>query len=95
MHAHITSWNIQNDVLYNQKDFFHKPELLYQNRAYINWLKKLVSEIKKIDNERQIIIDLEVNLLSIYHSQLLAKNVTGIDCFGLTVKDDEHLSFIN
>jgi cellulose synthase/poly-beta-1,6-N-acetylglucosamine synthase-like glycosyltransferase/beta-mannanase len=93
-HAHISSWNIQNDVLYNQKDFFHKPELLYQNRAYIIWLKNLVAEIKKIDPGRPVIIDLEVNLLSVSHSQLLAKNVSGIDYFGLTVKDDEHLSSV-
>ncbi len=91
-HKHIISWNIQNDVLLNQKDFFHKPELLFQNRAYINWLKKLISEIKRIDQERPVIIDLEVDLLSIYHSQLLAENVKGINCFGLTVKNDNHLS---
>jgi len=89
--AHISSWNIQNDVLYNQKDFFHKPELLYQNRAYINWLEKLVSKIKEIDPTRPIIIDLEVNLLSEYHAQLLANNVSGIGYFGLAVKNDEHL----
>ena len=91
-HVTISSWNIQNDVLFNQKDFFHKPELLYQNRAYIIWLKNLVSEIKKIDPERPVIVDLEVNLLSMYHSQLLAKNVNGIGRFGLTVKKDDHLS---
>ncbi len=89
--AHISSWNIQNDVLFNQKDFFHKPELLYQNRAYIIWLKNLVAEIKKIDPERPLIIDLEVNRLSVYHSQLLANNVNGIEYFGLKVKDDKHL----
>ncbi|MEX0660661.1 MAG: glycosyltransferase [Balneolaceae bacterium] len=88
---HITSWNIQNDVLFNQKDFFHKPELLYQNRAYIIWLQELVSEIKKADPTRPVILDLEVNLLSIYHAQMLAKNVIGIDYYGLTVKNDEHL----
>jgi cellulose synthase (UDP-forming) len=90
-HAHISSWNIQNDVLFNQKDFFHKPELLYQNRAYVLWLRKLISDIKKTDPARPVIVDLEVNLLSIYHAQMLAKNINGIDYFGLTVKDDDHL----
>ena len=90
-HDHISSWNIQNDVLFNQKDFFHKPELLYQNRAYILWLNGLISEIKRIDPDRPIILDLEVNQLSIFHAQLIAKNVEGIDYFGLTVKGDEHL----
>lgn len=91
---HVSSWNIQNDVLFNQKDFFHKPELLYQNRAYIIWLQELISEIKKIDPTRPLILDLEVNQLSIYHIQLLAKNINGIDHFGLTVKDDEHLNSV-
>ena len=91
---HITSWNIQNDVLYNQKDFFHKPELLYQNNAYVLWLTELVSEIKKIDPARPVILDIEVNLLSVYHAQMLANNVNGIDYFGLTVKEDEHLSSV-
>ncbi len=93
-HEHITSWSIQNDVLYNQKDFFHKPELLYQNRAFIIWLKSLIADIKKIDPARPIILDLEINSLSIYHSQVLAENVNGIDYFGLTVKDDEHLESV-
>ena len=88
----ITSWSIQNDVLFNQKDFYHKPELLYQNRAYLIWLNKLVSEIKMNDPTRPIILDLNVNRISIYHAQLLDKYVTGIDYFGLTVKDIEHLS---
>ncbi|MCC5941172.1 MAG: glycosyltransferase [Balneolaceae bacterium] len=89
--GHISSWNIQNDVLYNQKDFFHKPELLYQNRAYLIWLSNLVSGIKEMDSTRPVIVDLEVNLLSIYHADLIAKNVSDIDYVGLTVKDDQHL----
>ncbi|MCH8557348.1 MAG: glycosyltransferase [Balneolia bacterium] len=91
---HISSWNIQNDVLYNQKDFFHKPELLHQNRAYIIWLNNLIADIKKLDSSRPIILNLEVNLLSLYHSQLLYDNVDGLDYFGLTVKETEHLDWI-
>ena len=93
-HNHIISWNIQNDVLFNQKDFFHKPELLFQNRAYIAWLKNLVDEIKKIDPERPVAVDIEVNLLSGYHAQLLAGNVKGLDYFGLVVKNDEHFNTV-
>lgn len=93
-HKHILSWNIQNDVLYNQKDFFHKPELLFQNQAYIAWLKNLAKEIKKIDPEKPVVVDLEVNLLSIYHSNLIKDYIRQIDCFGLIVKEDEHLSVL-
>ena len=89
--SNITSWNIQNDVLYNQKDFYLKPRLFYQNRAYIKWLKNLVADIKKMDPTRPIIVDLEINQQSIYHSKLLIDYVGGIDYFGLVVKEDEHL----
>jgi hypothetical protein len=78
-------------VQYNQKDFFLKPRLLYQNRAYLIWLQDLVSEIKKIDTIRPVIVDLEVNQLSVYHSKMLIDNVNGIDGIGLVVKDIKNL----
>jgi hypothetical protein len=89
--SHITSWNIQNDVKYNQKDFYLKPRLLYQNSAYIIWLKSLVLEIKKLDSIRPIIVDIDVNSQSIQYSKLLMDNVKGIDALGLVVKDDKLL----
>lgn len=95
----IISWNILNDVQYNQKDYYLKPRLLYQNRAYVIWLQDLVREIKKIDKERPVIVDLEINQLSKYHSGVLIENVEGIDGFGLVVKDEKYLasvlSFLN
>lgn len=88
---HITSWNIQNDVKYNQKDIYNKPRILYQNNAYILWLKKLVWEIKQLDSLRPIIVDIEVNSQSVQYSKLLMDNVKGIDALGLVVKDDKLL----
>ena len=89
--SHIKSWNIQNDVKYNQKDFYLKPRLLYQNYAYIIWLKNLVLEIKKLDSIRPIIVDIDVNSQSVQYSKLLMDNVKGIDALGLVVKDDKYL----
>jgi cellulose synthase (UDP-forming) len=89
--SNIVSWNIQNDVLYNQKNYYHKPELLFQNRAYILWLKNLICEIKKLDTERPVVVDLEVNNQSIQYSKMLIDNVAGMDCIGLVVKDDKNL----
>jgi len=93
-HTQITSWNILNDVQYNQKDYYLKPRLLYQNRAYLIWLQDLVSEIKMIDSVRPVIVDLEVNQLSLYHSHMLKDNIEGIDGFGLVVKDNRYLSSV-
>jgi len=91
----ITSWNIKNDVQYNQKDFYLKPRLLYQNRAYLIWLQDLVGKIKNIDPVRPVIVDLEVNQLSVYHARMMIDNVNGIDGVGLVLKDDEHLDSLS
>ncbi len=90
----ITSWNIQNDVQYNQKDFYLKPRLLYQNRAYLIWLQDLVGQIKKIDSIRPVYVDLEVNQLSVYHAKMIMDNINGIDGLGLVLKDLQHLDLI-
>jgi cellulose synthase/poly-beta-1,6-N-acetylglucosamine synthase-like glycosyltransferase len=91
----IKCWNIQNDVQYNQKDFYLKPRLLYQNRAFIVWLKELIREMKKIDSSRPVYVDLEVNELSVYHSKMLVDNVIGIDGLGLVVKSDKYLESLS
>ena len=94
-HKQIISWNIQNDVQYNQKDYFLKPRLLYQNRAYLIWLRDLLAEIKKIDPVRPVLVDMEVNQLSVYHSKMLIDYVRGIDGLGLVVRDDLHLDSLS
>ena len=91
----ITSWNIQNDVQYNQKDFYLKPRLLYQNRAYLIWLQDLVREINNIDSIRPVIVDLEVNQLSVYHAGMMIDNVNGIDGLGLVLKDELYLDSLS
>jgi len=89
--SHITSWNIQNDVQYNQKDFYLKVRLLYQNRAYVNWLQNVVDEIRKVDAVRPIFVDLELNLQTPNHAKILVENVKGIDGIGLVVKEEQYL----
>lgn len=93
-HPSIASWNIQNDVQHNQKDYYLKPRLFYQNVAYVRWLQDLVGEIKKIDPSRPVIVDLEVSKQSVYRSKILMEYVNGIDCFGLVLEEDESLESI-
>jgi len=84
---HIISWHIENDVQFSQNNFFHKPSLLYQNRAYLLWLKDLAAKLKTIDSKRPLIVDVEVNPLAIYHINHLLANIKDIDAIGLVVKD--------
>src|SRR5690606_26336325 len=89
---HIISWHIENDGQYNQNNYYHKPSLLYQNRAYLLWLKDLVTEIKKIDHKRSLIVDVEVNQHSVFHIKKIQSNIKNIDAIGLQVKEDEYLN---
>lgn len=93
----IISWHIENDVLYNQKNFYHKPELLYQNKAYLIWLKELSAEIKKVDPVRPLFVDTEVNLQSEYHIKLILESNKNIDGIGLILKENKtkHLDEIS
>lgn len=87
----IVSWNIQNDVQYNQKDYYLKPRLFYQKRAYVSWLRDLLDDIRILDQERPIIVDLEVNQQTVHHVKRLVANAPEINYIGLVVKEDKYL----
>ncbi|WP_299390552.1 glycosyltransferase family 2 protein [uncultured Gelidibacter sp.] len=88
---HILSWHLENDVQFTQNHFFHKPSLLYQNRAYLLWLKDVAAEIKKLDPKRPLIVDVEVNPNAIFHITRIVSNIKDIDAIGLVVKDATYL----
>ncbi|WP_298534001.1 glycosyltransferase family 2 protein [uncultured Algibacter sp.] len=91
----ILSWHIENDILYNQKDYFNKPEILYQSAAYINWLKALIINIKLIDSERPVVVDIEVNKETIHNLNKLRNQINTIDVFGLVVKNDGYFDMVS
>ena len=41
--------------------YYYKPELLYQQDAYMLWVKNLVAAIKKADPDRSVTVDVEVS----------------------------------
>jgi len=90
----IISWHIENDILYNQKEYFHKPEILYQNIAYIKWLKELVNNIKSIDYKRAVVVDIEVNEETIHNLEKIRDQINNIDVFGLVIKDYEYFDIV-
>lgn len=83
----IIYWNIGNSTLQQMKDDYLQPELFYRQQAYINWLRDLVHQIKRIDPERMVTIDVTVagdldGTVARLHNQ-----VPEIDAFGLVVKE--------
>ncbi|MDR6781659.1 cellulose synthase (UDP-forming) [Pedobacter africanus] len=83
----IVSWNIGNAVFQKLDLYYYKPELIYQQSAYLNWLKKLVANIRKIDPERPISVDVGVDENMNFVVDRLKRAIPQIDAYGLMVDD--------
>ena len=57
----ILSWNIGNAVFQNLSLYYQPSDLIYQQDAYLDWLKKLVVQMKSVDPKRPITLDIEVS----------------------------------
>jgi cellulose synthase (UDP-forming) len=57
----IIAWHIGNTALQDLDFFYYKPDLLYQQDACLEWLKRLVHDIKTIDPDRPVTIDINVS----------------------------------
>lgn len=81
----IVSWNIGNAVLQKLELYYYKPELLYQQDAYLSWLKKLITSIKEIDPKRYVTVDVEVSENMILTVERIKRAIPEIDSYGLTL----------
>ena len=55
---HIISWSLGEDVLFTLGNQTFKPDYFYYQQKYITWLSELCRQIRKIDTERPIVMDL-------------------------------------
>ncbi|WP_449437690.1 hypothetical protein [Pedobacter steynii] len=79
----IILWNIANTPLRKLNQDYYMPDLFSRREAYINWLRKLIIEIKKIDPSRPVTVDLYVNTSLKSNIAMLHSRIPGIDYFGL------------
>lgn len=89
--SQIISWNISNDLLSALDYVYNKPTLIHQQLAYVAWLQKVAQEIKEIDPNRPLVINININKQAVEHAEFLRKHVPEIDAFGLVVHDKKHL----
>lgn len=84
----IVAWNIGNTNWQQLENYYYKPQLLYQQEAFLAWLKDLIAKIKTIDPTRPLTVD-----------AALSENITGTlvrlqralpqaDAFGIVAGDD-------
>lgn len=88
----IISWNIGNDVWLNLRKYYRGDELINQRRHYLEWLEKLINDLKKIDSQRIIVVDVEISSESIHYVNVLSNSNIGVDAFGLVVKETTYLN---
>ncbi|MNY04152.1 hypothetical protein D3C86_1368090 [compost metagenome] len=88
----IVAWNLGNAVFQKLELYYYKPELLYQQDAYLNWLKDLVLNIKKIDPGRPLTIDVELDAQMGSTVERLRQLIPQIDAYGI-VADEKVTSF--
>lgn len=86
-HPEIVSWNIANNTLPTLEQHFYKPALLYQEKAYFEFLHSLIKEIKKIDTQRPVSLDIPLSEDIDEKMKQIKQEVPEIDVFGLILSD--------
>lgn len=81
----IVAWNIGNYTTQQLAGYYFKPELFYQQQAYIAWLKQLVQDIKVIDPTHPVTTDVEVSPTLKETVERLHDEIPQIDAYGLVL----------
>ena len=89
---HILSWNIGNDIWLNLNKSFDEPFLSYHRKAYLQWLRELILDIKKIDSSRPVIIDLQLNDKTLDRIEYMQEIGIATDLYGFLINDVEMLN---
>lgn len=71
---------------YDLENYFHKPLLFYQRRAYLEWFSSLVQEIKEIDSRNSVMVNLALDSETGQKIQSIEQHVL-VDSYGLLVQD--------
>lgn len=78
----ILAWDIGGD--YYQKLFYlhDKPALYYQQKYYVEWLRRLMKKIHQLDSKRKTLIELKVDDQIARTARFLFSNIYDLDGFG-------------
>ncbi|QRR00172.1 glycosyltransferase family 2 protein [Dyadobacter sandarakinus] len=79
----IFSWNIGNAVFQNLRFYYLPRDLADQQDAYLVWLKKLVSQMKKVDPSRPITLDIQASETMHAAVARIRAAIPGIASYGL------------
>ncbi|MEO5681780.1 MAG: glycosyltransferase family 2 protein [Chitinophagaceae bacterium] len=81
--ASIVAWDLGNNSFQKLAWLHSKPEVFYQQKAYLNWISRLANTIKKIDASRPIVSDIEVDQNITSNAAELFQQIPALDGIGL------------
>ncbi|TPV35569.1 glycosyltransferase [Paucihalobacter ruber] len=84
---HILSWNLGNDNRSKLIKTYNEPILSYQTKAYLEWLRELILDIKKIDSSRPVIMDIELDNKTLDRIDYMQDIGIATDIYGFLIND--------
>lgn len=88
----IIAWNIGNTVLKDISHNFNAPVDHYQRIAYFNWLQELLSEIKKVDSQHPLILEITASRDNFEYFKKLSGQNLPLDYFGFRATGKDYYS---
>ncbi|APG61196.1 glycosyltransferase [Christiangramia salexigens] len=76
---------------YDLEEHYTKPLLFSQQIAYINWLSRLVLELKNIDPEKSVVLETKLNSQTAAQLDKFSNKNLPFDSYGLIVDDAKSL----
>lgn len=88
----IVAWNLGNNTWQGLARSCQKPELFYQQSAYLAWVNHILNRIVQLDPHRPVTMDMALNPLIADQMDYLSGKLPGISSFGIRVELKDTLS---
>ncbi|QLG46708.1 glycosyltransferase family 2 protein [Costertonia aggregata] len=92
--SNIIAWNIGNDLWDKFNDNLNPPIQDLQKIAYIDWIKKLAVDLKEIDADRVLSLDVKTSKHTKKIVGIVRDNDIPIDMFSLIVSNTNNLNYV-
>ncbi|THD69967.1 glycosyltransferase [Robertkochia marina] len=84
----IIAWNLGNDIISKIYQYNKPDQAAIKITEHLKWLQKLIGNIKALDAERPVIIDLELNSYAYKNAELLINQLAQLDMLSISVKSN-------
>ncbi|WP_223233371.1 glycosyltransferase [Chitinophaga sp. CF418] len=84
----IIGWHLSNNAWRRLQQMYVKPSLLRHQEEYLHWVKELVLQIRAVDPERPVTLDVPLDSQVTGTLQTFASAIPEISCLGLAAPDD-------